>query len=140
MAAAPGTPAPAYMPPMRPNRPLGITILAILTVLFGVFGLLGGLALIGLAGFGFAVGLPGFLGAFTAAVGAIIVLVSLIAIVAGFGLWNLRPWAWWLAVIITVIQLALNGLTLSFTLVFSLIILVYLLAVRKNFAPRPMGM
>ncbi|HLA46507.1 MAG TPA: hypothetical protein VJ207_02925, partial [Thermoplasmata archaeon] len=90
-------------------------------------------------GFGFAVGL-GPLGAFAAAVGAIIVLVSLIAIVAGFGLWNLRPWAWWLAVIIAVIQLALNGLTLNFTLVLWLIILVYLLAVRKNFTPRPMGM
>ena len=139
MAAAPGTPAPAYMPPMRPNRPIGITILAILTILVGILTLLGGLFIMGIGGLGIAIG-AGPLGALAAAFGAIIVLFGIIAVVAGIGLLNLRPWAWWLAIIVAVIQLVLNGLTLNWTLVLWLIILVYLLAVRKNFTPRPMGM
>lgn len=138
--APPPAPMPAYMPPpMRPNRPLGVAILAILTVIFGIIGLLGGLVILGFSGLGFAMGL-GPLAAFGAAVGAIILIFGLIAIVAGLGLWSLRPWAWWLAVIVAVVQLLFNGLTLNFTLVLWLIILVYLLAVRGNFTARPAGM
>lgn len=91
-------------------RPTGVTILAILAVIGGIFGLLGGLALVGMGGL--AGGLVG--GAAGAALGGTAVIAGLIVLVIGvldlvlaYGLWNLRPWAWQLGVVLAAVNIVI---------------------------------
>lgn len=136
-------PPAAYYAPPPPRRPIGIAILAVLVVLFGVLTLLVGLlALLGAAVLG-AVGL-GPLGVFAALFGGLILLFGIIGIVAGLGLWRLRGWAWWLAFLVALLEVLLAVPTFpasSVTLAIWLLVLVYLIAVKKHFGPpRPVGM
>ena len=147
--APPAAPPPPPMyapPPMKPSRPIGVAILAILTILFGIIGLLGGLLVL-LGGALLATIAPEFGGLFLI-LGDLVTLFSLLGIVSGVGLWRLRPWAWWLTVIVGVLSIVFNiGSFAVFPLggfpygiVLWLIILIYLFVVRKSFMPRPMGM
>jgi hypothetical protein len=128
----------AYPPPPPRRRPIGVTILAILIILAGILFTLVSLFVI-LIG---VVVIPqwGFLGV---AIGVIALILALLLLAAGFGLMGLRPWAWWLAVIVLVLYLAtqvttaLAGSIGLYTLVLPALILVYLLAVRKHFTSRP---
>ncbi len=131
----------AYQPP--PSRPVGVAILAILMILAGalltllalllVFGssliLVGGVPLAGLA----------LAGSF------IFLLLSLLVLAAGLGLWHLRPWAWWLSVIVLVLIVVnefwgttlahLRSLSAVSLLIigFPVLLLIYLIAVRHHF-------
>ena len=142
--AAPAPP-PAYMTPTRPTRPGGVAILAIITVILGILTFFGGLALIGIGTVGaiFNIQLPA---AFTIGIGVLATLLGLVAIAAGFGLWRLRRWAWWLAIIIGAVSIISSGVQIALGgfawvgLVLWLIIVVYLIAVRKHFAARPTSM
>ena len=142
--AAPAPP-PAYMQPMRPTRPAGVAILAIITIIIGILTFFGGLALIGIGTVGaiFNVQLPA---AFAIGIGVLATLLGLVAIAAGIGLWRLRTWAWWLTIIIGVVSIISSGVQIALGgfawvgLVLWLIIVVYLIAVRKHFVARPMSM
>ncbi len=89
-------------------RPLGITILGALVVLaaFVMF-------LIGIAGF--IVGLAGLIpgspipGTSLLLNGLLYVIIGIVLGVAGFGLMRLRPWAWGLAVLATLVTLVYLG-------------------------------
>lgn len=128
----------ARLQKMRPTRPAGVAILAIITVLIGIFTFFGGLALIGIGTVGaiFNIQLPA---AFTIGIGVLATLLGLVAIAAGIGLWRLRRWAWWLAIIIGVVSIISSGVQIAVGgsayvgLVLWLIIVVYLIAVRKHF-------
>jgi len=122
---------PAYYPP-PPTRPIGVAILAILTVLVGVFILLGGLLFLVLPVFMVGFGIPLPFGLAVGVVGGIAVLIGLLWIAVGLGLWRLRSWAWWLAVIVMVLSLFSAASTLSLAIV-PLLILIYLILVRKHF-------
>lgn len=128
------------VPPPPPRRPIGVAILAILIILGGILltilallAILAGLLLLGES--------PIFL-----AIALVFLILSVLLLAAGFGLWNLRPWAWWLAMIVLVLSLvnqiggvlAAGGFrTLTtgqmFGLAFTGLIFVYLLAVRGSF-------
>lgn len=133
-------PGPYGPPPAR--RPIGVTILAVLAIIFGVLALvlglliLAGSAVLGVAGAGAFAGL-GFV------VGGAITLFGLLWIVSGVGLLRLRGWAWWLAMIVGVLYLVSSVLNTEFVgAAISLIIVVYLVAVRRYFGiggPRPAG-
>jgi len=147
MAPPAAPPPPMYAPPpMKPSRPIGVAILAILTILFGIIGLVGGLLVL-LGGALLATIAPEF-GSLFLIIGGLLALFSLLAIVSGVGLWRLRPWAWWLTVIVGVLSIVFNiGSFAVFPLggfpygiVLWLIILIYLFVVRKSFMARPMGM
>jgi hypothetical protein len=82
------------------QRPLGVTIIAILAIISGLFKLC--LPTLGIAGSSllFALGPVG------AGFGTVGILVSLffglsgiLFLVGGFGLWRMRKWGWWLAII-----------------------------------------
>ena len=152
MTGPPAAPAPPPMyaqPPMQPKRPIGVAILAILTILFGVIGLIGGLLVLVAAGLIGVVApeLAGFAGLFLI-LGILLTIFSLLGIVSGVGLWRLRPWAWWLTIIVGVLSIAFNvGSFVIFPaggfpygIVLWVIILVYLFVVRKSFMARPAGM
>ena len=121
--------APGYAP--QPSRPLGVAILAILVILVGAILLLGAIAVLVLAGFVAFTGLPtfGFAGSI---LGVILLVVALLWIVVGLGLWRLRSWAWWLAIIVMILSIV-GGIAAPATVVIPLIILIYLVLVRQHF-------
>lgn len=123
-APSPYTPYPAF------HRPVGVAILSILIMLFGVVMVLVGLAVTLVGGLvGLALGGPVF-GALGAAIGFVVLLFGAIVFVAGQGLWRMRSWAFWLTAIMLV--LSIIGL-LGGGFFLPLILLIYLLLVRKHF-------
>jgi hypothetical protein len=133
---------PAYVPVAQP-RPIGVTILGVLTILVGIFVLLVGvLALLAAIAFYAVPGGLGF-GTLFAVLAVLVILFGLLWVLAGFGLLKLRPWAWWLAVIVSVLNILYSAGTLpgsAITLAVSILILVYLVTVRRHFGgPRPVG-
>ena len=74
---------------MANRRPLGVTIIAILVAMGAIFEIIGGLALLAL--------LP--------PVGIVALIVGVISLFVAWGLWTLKPWAFWLVVIVEVIHL-----------------------------------
>ena len=121
---------PGYPP--RPSRPIGVAILAVLIVLVGAVFLLGALGLFLLAGFATFRGLPTVFGLTGAILGAVFLVLALIFIGVGLGLWRLRPWAWWLAIIVLLFSIV-GSLTDPVGLVIPLILLIYLILVRQHF-------
>ena len=158
MAAPAGTMPPMAPPgmygaPMAPKRPIGVTILAVLTIIFGLLGLLAGilLVIVGAAG---ATVLPAQYQAIAVillALGALLAIFSLLGIIAGVGLFRLRAWAWWLTIIVGILNIVFNigsyvvypigGFPYGIAL--WIIIIIYLVVVRAHFGigkPKPAGM
>lgn len=123
--------APGYYPPPAPSRPIGVAILAILVILIGVLFLVGAIAVLFLSGFVALAGLLPF-GMLGGLLGIVLLIVALIWIAVGLGLWHLRSWAWWLAIIVMILSI-LGGLTAPGSIVIPLIILIYLILVRHHF-------
>ena len=138
---------------MAPKRPIGVTILAVLTIIFGLLGLLAGilLVIVGAAG---ATVLPAEYQAIAVillALGALLAIFSLLGIIAGVGLFRLRAWAWWLTIIVGILNIVFNigsyvvypigGFPYGIAL--WIIIIIYLVVVRGHFGigkPKPAGM
>ncbi len=120
-----------YNPPPR-SRPIGVAILAILIILVGAIFLLASIGLFLLAGFVAIRGLPTFFGLGGAILGAVFLIFALLFIGVGLGLWHLRSWAWWLAVIVLVLAI-IGSLADLVGLVIPLILLIYLVLVRHHF-------
>ncbi len=118
----------AYSPPPR-SRPIGV---AILIVLLGAIFLLGAIGLYLLAGFSAFTGLPTFFGLGGALLGTVFLILALVFIGVGLGLWHLRPWAWWLAIIVLLLSIVGSLADLA-GVVIPLILLIYLLLVRHHF-------
>jgi len=101
---------------MANRRPTGVTIIAILVAIGGVLEVIGGLLLL----------IVPFLGLFTLALG-------IVSLILAWGLWTLKPWAFWVAVILEAIN-AIEGLinllrgngSSLFSLIVSVAILLYL--------------
>ena len=122
---------PGYYQAPRPSRPIGVSILAILVVLGGVLFLLSGIAIL-LFSAAFALGGLGIFGLAGSILGGIVFIFGIIWIAVGLGLWNLRGWAWWLAVIVMVLTI-LGGISAPAVIVVPLLILIYLILVRNHF-------
>ncbi len=122
---------PGYYQAPRPSRPIGVSILAILVVLGGVLFLLSGIAIL-LFSAAFALGGLGIFGLAGSILGGIVLIFGIIWIAVGLGLWNLRGWAWWLAVIVMVLTI-LGGISAPAVIVVPLLILIYLILVRNHF-------
>ncbi len=122
---------PGYYVPQPAQRPIGVAILAVLVVLGGVLLLLAAIAVLllsavvalgGLTVFGLAGGI----------LGGVLLVFALIWIGVGLGLWHLRSWAWWLAVIVMLLSIIGSFATPIFAVIPG-IILVYLLLVHSHF-------
>ena len=98
-------------------RPMGVTIIAILAIIGGIFAIIAGLGLtIGgsilggaLAASGEASG--GLFGGMLAIFGVGTLGLGIAELVTGWGLWGLKPWAWMVAVIVFIVNIALTLLT-----------------------------
>ena len=120
------------------QRPTGISILAIILIIAGILGLLG--TILGLVG---VAALSGNHSGVISTAATIILIVSAILavanIVVGWGLWTLKRWAFWTAVIVEAFAV-LTGLyswlgahnnTSIVGIVIALAILIYLFADRN---------
>ena len=109
--------------------PLGISLLAILNIIVGIFGILTGITIDFIISGGALTIVSSY------QLGALV--IAILQIVAGYGLWTLKSWAWWLAAFATLFGLVVNVLIIftDFTLwntyllpiLIRLVILAYLL-------------
>lgn len=98
-------------------RPTGVTIIAILAFIGGIFAIVAGLGLTVLGGIlggalaasGEAAG--GIFGGLMAVFGIGTLGIGIAEIIVGWGLWGLKPWAWMVAVILFIANIALSLLT-----------------------------
>lgn len=129
------------------KRPIGIAIISILNFLAGLYLVLVGLGLAGGAGYGYFTNAnitadqeKGFLG--VGIYGILALVLGILTIIVAVALWRLKSWAWYLAFIISVINLAhviYSGVQNGFSqdviihaVAYGLMTL-YLLAVKKHF-------
>jgi len=129
------------------GRPIGVTILGVLVIVGGVLFLL--LGLLALAGAFLLFLLPGQepLTGLALLLGLVALVLGILLIVSGSGLMKLRPWAWWLAVLVLVVSLvntaygyyigSATAAQSAASAILPFLLLVYLLAVRKHFKPQP---
>ena len=123
---------PAYPAAPTRSRPIGVTILAVLTILGGVLLLLLGIVVFAFSSLLVGVGLPLGFGLTGSVLGAIILVFGIIWIAVGSGLLNLRPWAWWLAIIVMVLSIV-GSIGSPITAILPGLILLYLILVRRHF-------
>jgi lysylphosphatidylglycerol synthetase-like protein (DUF2156 family) len=119
----------------RNERPFGVSLIALVVMLVGAVTLV--LGLLGML-FGFVTGImdagrgSGF--AFLAGVAGVI--LGAVYVLAGIGLWNLRAWAWWLAVLAGVVGFVL-AIGSPFWMVTWALVAAYLFVVRVHFGTLP---
>jgi lysylphosphatidylglycerol synthetase-like protein (DUF2156 family) len=118
--------------------------LAVLVILVGILATLVSLLLLLAA----IIVIPA-VGILPAVIFGIVFLLAVFLLAAGFGLLRLRPWAWWLAVIVLVLNLVftfaqlgipgLGALATSqwITIAIQVLVLLYLFAVRGSFQSQP---
>jgi hypothetical protein len=123
---------------VRRQRPLGITIIAIIVAVVAILSLLGIiLAFVGVRAFVH----NGVLDSAATVVLVIGAIIALIELFFAWGLWTLKPWAFWATVIIEVIRL-ISALyswlvvhsslaTVFFSMLVAIVVLVYLFADRN---------
>ncbi len=80
-------------------RPTGVTILGILFVIAGAFSLIGGIATL--------VAIP-----FVAILGALWIPLGIASLVVAYGLFKGKSWAWYVAVVLSIIGLVVNVISL----------------------------
>jgi uncharacterized membrane protein (DUF2068 family) len=103
------------------KRPLGITILVILEVIGAIVLLVASLALI------------------TTPIGIAVAIGCILRLIVAWGLWTLKRWAFWVAVVLEVIHFFYNLFSLLVghnmiaigTLILNLVVLIYLFADRN---------
>ncbi|MCI4365540.1 MAG: hypothetical protein L3K10_05715 [Thermoplasmata archaeon] len=132
---------PAYSAPV-PGRPLGVAIIAVLLGLFGFFTLLGGILVAVLSNYGLALGQTNLFGVTGSVVGVVLIILGLIELAVAVGLWHLSMWALVVAVLVLlyevlgpIISIALNkeGSGAVIGIIIPLLLLIYLVAVRRHF-------
>jgi hypothetical protein len=120
----------------EPERrlPIGVAIIAVLIALFGIVLLLVGILLLIFGAAGLFAGLA-FFGAGLVG-GIILIILSLIVLAIASGLWNLELWALVLSIIVVGalwILDVLSGNLFSLGSLILFVLLVYLIAVHRNF-------
>ena len=118
---------------IRPSRPTGIAILAILELLGGILILLVGIALAAVGGSVLSSLGYGSLGGLAAVAGGVVAIFGIIGLLVGWGLWTGKGWAWWLAVILSILgvlvsigSIAVGAFTSVVGLIIDAVILWYL--------------
>ena len=126
-----------FMTQVPRRRPVGVTIIAVLDIVVGVIALLGGI--LGFLGLELAGGrIPTVLDAVGGVLLGIAIILGLVALLVGWGLWTLRPWAYWTTIVLEILTIVdhlfgwlahrLSTASLISNILIPVIIVVYLLA------------
>lgn len=125
-----------------PGRPLGVAIISILLGIFGFFTLLGGILIVVLSNYTISLGGSNLFGASGTPLGVLLFVLGLIELAVALGLWHLRMWALVLAVLVLLLEvlgplvsivLGRAGVSAILGILIPLILLIYLVAVRRHF-------
>ena len=116
------------------HLPIGVAIIAVLMGILGFILLVVGILLL----VGFAIGTAGGFAVFGTGLEGVVILiiVSIVVLAVAFGLWNLELWALVLAIIVVGALWVLDvigGQLISLGSLILLVLLVYLIAVHRNF-------
>ena len=114
--------------------PLGVAILAVLIGLFGVFYLLIGVLVVLVVAVGSGL-IPHLLGTGLLA-GALLIVLGVVLLVVAAGLWHLELWALVLSILVVGalwLSDVVSGSWLSLRAIIALLLLVYLVAVHREF-------
>lgn len=122
-------------------RPIIVSILAILIVLVGLLFLFVGIILLIGTGALFFTQLRDLVPV-TFVASMLLIVVGGIFLISGVGLWRLRLWAWALALVVVILSLVSEGARFAleggrpntFGIILEIVLLIYLLAVRKHFS------
>lgn len=117
------------------RRPLGVSVLAIVVLAFGVVTAVLGLIDV-LSGIVVGVMDSSRSGGRMLLAGAVSLVLGGVYLLAGAGLWSLRPWAWWLAVLAGIVGFVLAFGSIPWMALWAMIV-VYLVLVRKSFGVLP---
>jgi len=104
---------------MATQRPTGVTILAVLQLIGSALTLLMGISVVFLGGIIFASGVvtetpeAGGGGAVISGLGMVALILGVIGLIAGYGLFALKGWGWWLAILWTVLNI-IHGIVTFF--------------------------
>src|SRR5688572_8538827 len=130
----PSMPPPGGFAQAPPQRPIGVTIISILSFLAGLAEIAGGLGLLALAALAGTAPDPsiyGPLAAFLGILGGVLLLIGIVTLAVSIGLWRMRSWAWWVAIIVNVVSIIISIASFSwYSLVFPVIIVLYLVVIR----------
>ncbi|MCI4372538.1 MAG: hypothetical protein L3K02_02685 [Thermoplasmata archaeon] len=125
-----------------PRRPFGVSLIAFLLGLYGFFTLLAGILVAVLANYSLAFSGTTLFGVTGIYVGVVLVIFGLIEMGVAVGLWHLSMWALVVAVLVLLYEVLtpLIGIGLYHAgyggivgIIIPLILLVYLVAVRRHF-------
>jgi len=109
------------------DRPIGVSIIAIIYMIRGITGLLSGVA--------FSLILPNSFNIFTI-IGMVFIISSLIQLLVAYGLWEMKAWAFILAILIELgyIMSSMNVISFlpspplgTFGLILNMIVIIYLI-------------
>src|SRR6266581_5729403 len=117
------------------RRPLGVSVLAVVVLAFGVVTALLGLFDV-LSGIVIGVMNSPNAGGRALLAGVVSIVLGAVYFVAGAGLWSLRPWAWWIAVLAGIVGVVLAYGSILWMVLWAAIV-VYLVLVRKSFGVLP---
>ena len=130
---------PGYSAPV-PGRPLGVAIISILLGLYGIFTVLAGILIVVLSNYSVSLGGSSFYGFTGTLLGVVLIVLGLIILGVAVGLWDLRMWALVLAILVLLIEIVGPFISLaegkSISLlgpIVELLLLIYLVAVRRHF-------
>jgi lysylphosphatidylglycerol synthetase-like protein (DUF2156 family) len=108
------------------DRPIGVTILCILSWI-GAIVLIAFGAIAAIAGAGGGWGWLMLSGVAMLILGIVLFLIT-------FGLWQLKKWAWWIAIILFIISIVFGVVGAAyFGVIIPVICLIYLIIVREHF-------
>jgi|GEM_PF-754335 len=87
------------MYPVQTQRPAGVTILAILAFIGGVLNIISGLV------FALFLAFDPVLGGVWIGLGGVMIVIGVLYFLVGWGLWNLKPWARTVSIVLAIISL-----------------------------------
>src|ERR671917_530530 len=83
------------------HRPTGVTILGVLFVIAGAFTLLGGITALAQGS-----------GSILTVLGAVLIPLGIASLIVAYGLFKAKSWAWFVAVVLSIIGLIVNVISL----------------------------
>lgn len=115
------------------ERPLGVTILSVLGYIGAILMALSGISVIAFGGLASSLGVLGLMfGSVGIIAGVMLLAMGIITFAVSYGLWNLKKWAWTVAIILEGLSVLGNLMSMSIVGIIIPVIVVYYLYTQKE--------